>query len=109
MDRLAVERENDIRQGAAADAHQRAPKSDHKAINRHRRPARQLGRQIPAIASKQKLAADEYGDHDEGDLEYGRRREGRDDGSTYNSEHRGHRPHPYHAWNHQTLFSMRQI
>src|SRR5579862_4765715 len=76
VDWLAVEREHDVGERAAADPHERAREADDKAIASHRHCAGQIRAEVPAIASEEKFHSDEAGNQHEGDLEDGGRSEG---------------------------------
>ena len=109
MDWLAVQREHNVGERAAANPHQRARKADCESVKRHRHRAGQIGAEVPTIAREQKFYGDEAGDQHEGDLEDGRRCESGDHRAAADTDHGRKRPQPDDPRDDQALFAMGEV
>ena len=104
---LAVEDQDRVRHRPAADAHQRRIEPDDEAIDIHQERTRQRVAEFPAVSSEQEFRPDQKRDHHKGDLENGRRGEGRDHAADQHADRHRQRPLPQNLDRQIALLAMR--
>ena len=94
MDRPAIERHQQVREQAAADAHQGRQQPDEEAVDAHQKALRHVVAELPVVARQQQPRRRRPRHHHEHDLEQPLRRIARGDAAGENADHDRQPPAP---------------